>query len=261
MRGKHSRRWVWLVWLLVPVLLAGCSRRGGSDRDGVSFDRSAPTRPSDGADGPGIGDLPVPGNELGGGGANGGDRGSSSGGGGRAEPEPQPEPTDPREEAFRAVVRGTCLPVYRNGNNWNVPVPPDAVSCRSNRAGLFQVTRTATGSATCPTGVGRDKWSYYSTITGNTTTLCLNRVWVKNFCVLAQQSGDNITSIGSSTAADCYATRVPVPYNQLLVVAAVYRAPAGANASHCRRSAQDPLRYWTLLADGGNTLVCFRARS
>ncbi|SDD12953.1 hypothetical protein [Actinokineospora iranica] len=79
--------------------------------------------------------------------------------------------------------------MYRNGRDWNVSVPPDAVPCQAERA-----------------------------------------------------------------------TQVPVPYNQVLLVAAAYRAPAGADAAHCRTSAHDNRRYWSLLADDGNTLVCFTPR-
>ncbi|GAA3627194.1 hypothetical protein ACG5V6_03735 [Streptomyces chitinivorans] len=262
MKGGRPRGWGWLVWLLVPVVLAGCGRRGGNDHDDARLDPSvsASARPDDDGEGPDIGDLPVPDVEIGSGGAT-GDQGSGSGGAGDTETEPEPEPTDPTQEAFRAVVRGTCLPVYRDGDDWNTSVPPDAVSCRSERAGLFEVTRTVTGGASCPTGTGRDRWSHHSSVTGETTTLCLNRVWVKDYCVLAEQSGDTITSVGASTAVDCSATEVPVPYNQVLVVAAVYRAPAGAGASHCRTGAHDNRRYWSLLADGGATLVCFTSRS
>ncbi|MBP3076680.1 hypothetical protein WP39_04235 [Streptomyces sp. 604F] len=110
------------------------------------------------------------------------------------------------------------------------------------------MTRTATTSVGCPSGTGRARWSYRSAVTGGTTTLCLNRVWVRDYCVLAEQSGDTLSSIGALTAAGCDDTRVPRPYNQ--------GAP-----HHCRRGAQDNRRYWSLLADAGATLVCFRARS
>lgn len=262
MRGTHPRGRGWqvcLVWLLVIAVLAGCGRRGAAGGG----------RPSASPDRPGI-DVPVPDIDIGGGGGTTGSQGDAGGGtgatgsqgdggtaGGAEERETEPEPTDATEDAFRAVRRGTCLPVYRDGREWNVSVPPSAVSCQSERAGLFHVTRTANSAVTCPSGVGRDTWRYRSSVTGGTTTLCLNRVWVKNYCVLAEQTGDDITSIGSTTAADCQATRVPVPYNQALVVAGVYRAPSDANASHCRTSAQDSRRYWSLLADGGDTLVCF----
>lgn len=138
------------------------------------------------------------------------------------------------------------------------PAPePEHEPTDRDTAGLFQVTYTSSDSAACPTGAGADKWSYYSTVTGNTTTLCLNRIRVRNYCVLAQQSGDVMSSIAASTAVDCRATRVPAPYNQDLIIAGVYQAPPGANVAHRRTSARDYPRYWSLLADGGNTLVCF----
>ncbi|MFC9270260.1 hypothetical protein ACFTXJ_21085 [Streptomyces zhihengii] len=274
MRSRRRGVWVCLVWLLVPVLLVGCGRRGGHDPSSDpgargSADRGSSARPSDGpgdaGDGPGPGDVPLPGIEIGGSGGGGSDGGGSdggeTGGGGDGAEQPPPEPGDATEAAFRAVVQGTCLPVHRDGAEWNVPVPPSAVSCRSERAGLFQVTRTAHGAVSCPSGTGRDTWSHRSAVSGETTTLCLNRVWVRNYCVLAEQSGDTVTSIGASTAAGCDDTRVPVPYNQVMVVDAVYRAPAGATADHCRTGSGDNRRYWSLIADDGATLVCFRARS
>lgn len=264
MRSTCLGGWTWLVWpLLVVVALAGCSRKG--DRDDTSSHNSASASPSDNADeGPGIEVAPE--FDLDDGDADSGSENQDNDAGGGEEPEPpqtteQPEPTDSTEEVFRAVVPGTCLPVYRDGSDWNVSVPPDPVSCRSDRAGLFEVTYVDTGSTTCPTGVGLDGWSYYSTVTGDTTTLCLDRVWVRYYCVLAESSGDGIASIGHTTAVDCGATNVPVPYDAILVVAAVYRAPPGANASNCRTHAQDASRYWSLLAHSGKTLVCFTERS
>ncbi|MES9501562.1 hypothetical protein ABWI13_15905 [Streptomyces koyangensis] len=263
MRVRGVRVRVVVVLLLVPLLLVGCGRRGGGDhgRDTAGSGRAPAARESGDArdDGPGLGDLPVPDIEIGGSG--GGEAATPTQAPRTQAPRPRPTPTDAKERAFRAVARGTCLPVHRNGAEWNVSAPPDAVSCRSARAGLFEVTRTATRSVSCPSGTGQARWSYRSAVTGGTTTLCLNRVWVRDYCVLAEQSGDTISSIGSLTAASCDDTRVPRPYNQVVVVDAVYRAPAGAGADHCRRSAQDNRRYWSLLADDGATLVCFRARS
>lgn len=285
MRNSRLRGWVWVVWLLVPVLLVGC-RRGGGARHHGSSDNSVSSGRSGGSDGPGIGDIPVPdfdssdggygdyGSDSGGSGSGGSGSGgsgssgssssgsSSSGSGGSTEtdPVPEPDPTDPTEEAFQAVSQGSCLPIYRDGRDWNVSEPPAAVSCGSDRGGLFQVTRTLTDSTSCPSGSGRDMWTYYSSVTGTTTTLCLNRVWVKNYCVLAEQSGNDITSIGSTTAVDCDATRVPVPYDQVLVVAGVYQVPAsGADTSNCPTGPGDNRRYWSIYTDDGETLVCFTA--
>ncbi|UGQ13274.1 hypothetical protein LO772_06555 [Yinghuangia sp. ASG 101] len=267
MRGRRLRGWAWLVWLLVPVLLVGCNRRGGGSHHNGSSDHSVSSGRSGGADGPDIGDLPLPefgSSDGGSGGSSGGTAGSGSTSGGSAytpdapTPTPTPEPTDPTEEAFLAVDTGSCLPVYRDGSDWNVPVPPNAVSCTSDRGGLFQVTSRSTERSSCPTGTGRDSWSHYSSITGNTTTLCLNRVWVKNYCVLAEGSANGVSSIGSTTAVDCYAARVPVPYNQILVIAGAYSVPAsGADTSNCPTGPRDNHRYWSLYADDGKTLVCF----
>ncbi len=278
-KNSRLRGWVWLVWLLVPVLLlVGCRRGGGSRPHGGSGDSVTSGRTGGG--GPGIGDLPVPdfGSSSGGYDSTSGGSGSSSGGissggsssgsgssggsssGGSAGTggAPTPEPTDPTEEELRAMSKGTCLPIHRDGKQWNFTVLPDPVSCRSDRAGLFQVTNILTSSTSCPNGVGQDSWSYHSSRTGNTTTLCFNRVWVKNYCVLAEGSRSGVSSIGSTTAVDCYATRVPVPYNQILAVAGVYSVPAsGADTSNCRTGRNDNRTYWSLFADNGATLVCF----
>ncbi|WP_306673375.1 hypothetical protein, partial [Streptomyces sp. UH6] len=263
--GKRTARWSWVVWLLLPTLfLVGCGRRGGgNDRGG-------------GLEIPGIGiEITSGGSSSGGGGSGGDTSGGGSGGGdasggtvggsggdpGDATRAPAAERTDPAQEAFRAVDTGSCLPVHRNGEEWSADVPPSSVSCHTERADLFYVTAVHPTSTSCPTGVGRTAWSHRSSVTGETTTLCLNRVWVKNYCVLAQQEGDAITSIGDTSAVDCDATQVPVPYNQVLVVDAAYKAPAGADADNCVTGANDRRRYWSLIADGGDTLVCFRGRS
>ncbi|EHR62312.1 hypothetical protein [Saccharomonospora cyanea] len=45
-------------------------------------------------------------------------------------------------------------------------------------------------------------------------------------------------------------------YDYVLVVAAVYRAPANAMAAHCREGPYDSRTYWSLLVDEDVTLVC-----
>ncbi len=168
-------------------------------------------------------------------------------------------PPDPTEVAFRSVTVGSCLPVYMtgHGNEWSHSAPPDPVSCSASYAGLFQVTRVGSSSAQCGTGTGHTSWSYDGG-SGERTTLCLERVWVPRFCVLAQGDGaGGVASIGTTTAVDCDADRIPVDYDYVLVVAAVYRAPANATADHCRESPYDSRQYWSLLVDEDATLVCF----
>ncbi|MEU1574860.1 hypothetical protein ABZ519_27615 [Streptomyces collinus] len=57
------------------------------------------------------------------------------------------------------------------------------------------------------------------------------------------------------TAVACRREPVPVPYNQIMHITGVYRAPAGADANNCR-AAGDQTRYWAALVDDGATLLC-----
>ncbi|MEU9568804.1 hypothetical protein AB0D62_02735 [Streptomyces massasporeus] len=175
--------------------------------------------------------------------------------------EPDPEPStpapDPTEEAFEAISVGDCLAVHDTGRggttsvDWSVGAPPDPVSCAGEQA---QVQVTAINTA-CPTSYGKSYWSYRSTTTGDTTKLCLTRVYHANYCILGRQSGDSI-SLALMTAVACRREPVPAPYNQIMHITGVYRAPAGANANNCRRAAGDPTRYWAALVDDGATLLC-----
>ncbi|WP_158710963.1 hypothetical protein [Streptomyces albus] len=174
------------------------------------------------------------------------------------EPDPEPPaPTpDPTEEAFQAISAGDCLAVYDTGRggksiDWSADVPPDPVSCAGEQA---QVQVTATDTA-CPTGDGRSYWSHRSATTGDTTKLCLSRIYHATYCMLGRQSGDAI-SLGLMTAVDCRREPVPAPYNQIMHITGVYRAPAGANADNCRRAAGDRTRYWAYLVDGDSKLLC-----
>ncbi|GAA2974672.1 hypothetical protein [Actinokineospora diospyrosa] len=233
-----------LLWLLLPLLLVSCARRGHTDHHDSSTPHRSASHPSAEVDGGAAVELPVPEIDLGAPAA--------------VPTTTPPKPTDTTEEELQAIPAGTCLPLYRDGREWSVSTLPAAISCESDRAGVFLVTQT--GATSCPNGVGQDVWSYYSRITGNTTTLCLNRVWTKNYCVLAEQVGDTVKAIGSSTAVDCRATTAPNPYNQVLIISGAYKAPAGANPRHCMLNARDTRPYWTLLANDGNTLVCFTTR-
>jgi serine/threonine protein kinase len=166
---------------------------------------------------------------------------------------------DPTEDAFKAVTAGDCLPVYDTGRggstvDWSTDVPPQPVSCGSTQwAGLLRVTSTT--SSVCPSGEGQTWWSYTSASSGDSTKLCLSRIYIKHYCLLGQQSG-NSTSIGELTAVDCHATSVPAPYNQVMWISGVYQAPPGANADNCVQSQSDHTRYWAWLVDGGQALLC-----
>ncbi|MFE9724147.1 hypothetical protein ACFYQ5_11285 [Streptomyces sp. NPDC005794] len=171
-------------------------------------------------------------------------------------PEPTTPTPDPTEEAFKAISAGDCLAVYDTGRggttsiDWSVDVPPGPVSCAGEQA-LVRVTATDTA---CPTSYGKSYWSYRSA-TGNTTKLCLTRIHHAAYCMLGQQSGDSI-SLGVMTAVACRREPVPAPYNQIMHITGVYRAPAGANANNCLWAAGDQTRYWAWLVDDGATLLC-----
>ncbi|MEU4179240.1 hypothetical protein [Streptomyces sp. NPDC026589] len=190
-------------------------------------------------------------------GGDGGDSGSGedSGSGGDSAVE-QPPVSDPTTEAFRRVRVGSCLPIHRTGpgSAWNVDVPPEAVSCGSTRAGLFRVTRTGGSDVSCEMGKGRTSWSYHSR-TG-AAKLCLERVWVERYCILGNNTSDGM-SLGTTTAVDCRAKRVPKPYDHVLVVSGVYRAPSDAGSKYCREGSSDRRTYWSLVVANRTILVCF----
>lgn len=259
---------VWLVWLLVPVILAvaGCGasgrRGGGPDADSERPPASSGAGDGDEEAGGGAGvELGV---DVSIGGGSGSDGGSGSGGdggsgdsGGSAAVE-QPPASDPTTEAFRRVQVGSCLPIHRtgSGDDWNVGVPPAAVSCGTQRAGLFRVTRTGGDSVNCEAGAGSASWVSPRSGATEAVKLCLERIWVKQYCILAEDNGGSM-SLGSTTAVDCGATSVPRPYSHVLAISGVYRAPADADSAHCREGAADPRTYWSLVVTGRTILVCF----
>ncbi|MER5732256.1 serine/threonine-protein kinase [Streptomyces sp. NPDC002138] len=169
-------------------------------------------------------------------------------------PEPTPPPTpsatrNSREEAFRAVRAGTCLPWYDTGHpdKWNVNTPPAPVGCDTERA---QVRVGSVVPGDCPSGKGRTNWRY------GTTNLCLTRVFHVGYCVLAAKgTGDHLT-LGMFTAVDCGATRVPVAYDYVMVVTGVYRAPASPSPANCRRGQTDSTFYWMWTLIDDSVMVC-----
>ncbi|MDI2032299.1 hypothetical protein QFW96_27015 [Saccharopolyspora sp. TS4A08] len=161
--------------------------------------------------------------------------------------------TDSTEEAFEDVEEGSCLPVYQDGEGeWNTSTPPDAVPCNDKTAGVFKVISTSLDSSECTSGSSDYvPWSYTGD-SGYTTTLCLDRVWVPRYCVLAETTPDGGVQIGTTTAVDCDETELPGHYNTVLVVSSVKNDP---NAS-CASSSSDTTRYFSLPADEGASLVC-----
>ncbi|MEU4031215.1 hypothetical protein [Streptomyces anulatus] len=263
---------MWLVGLLVPVLLAvaGCGasgrRGGGPDADSDRPPASSGARDGDesGDSGGGAGvefgvDVSIGGGSgSDGGSGSGGDGGSGDGGSGGGAAKQPPPASDPTTEAFRRVQVGSCLPIHQTGSggDWNVGVPPAAVSCGTRRAGLFRVTRTGGDSVNCEAGAGSASWTSPRSGASEAVKLCLERVWVKQYCILAEDNGGSM-SLGSTTAVDCGATSFPLPYDRVLAISGVYRAPADANSAHCREGATDPRTYWSLVVTGRTILVCF----
>ncbi|MEW1868021.1 hypothetical protein AB0420_07515 [Streptomyces caelestis] len=183
--------------------------------------------------------------------------GTGEGSAGESGPEASTPAPDPTGEAFEALSVGDCLAVHDTGRggttsiDWSVGAPPDPVSCAGEQAQV-QVTAVNTD---CPTGYGKSYWSHRSATSGDTTKLCLTRVYHADYCILGRQSGDSI-SLALMSAVACRREPVPVPYNQIMHITGVYRAPAGADANNCRRVAGDPTRYWAALVDDGATLLC-----
>uniref|UniRef100_UPI003F492F13 hypothetical protein n=1 Tax=Nonomuraea bangladeshensis TaxID=404385 RepID=UPI003F492F13 len=256
-----------LIWLLIPVMLVGCDRKNrdtASHQPSTSHDKiTSSAEPSGRSDGdePGITiEVPI---EVGGDSDNNkqdsGSGNSKQDSGSEQNPKAEEPEPDRTEDAFRSVSAGDCLPVYRTGygDDWSQSKPPESVSCRGNYAGLFYVTRTGGSGLICPNGRAEDSWRYYSAISKQTTTLCLRRIWVKNYCVLAIDSGDQSLSVGLSTAVGCNADRVPKPYNRIVVVSDVYRAPPDAHVGYCKKNQYDNRMYWMVLVSGGEDMVCF----
>ncbi|UGY92456.1 LppU/SCO3897 family protein [Streptomyces gobiensis] len=192
------------------------------------------------------------------------DSGYSSGG---SYDTPTPEPTtatpDPTATAFKAVSAGDCLTVYDTGYGgstaqWSTDVPPAPISCRSEKA-LVQVTKVTTYSSSCSSGTGKSYWSYRSTTDGETTVLCLTRIYHKNYCLLGKQTGTGSNariSLGPMTAVNCTDKKVPTAYNQIMHITGVYQAPANASARNCARVQGDQTTYWAWTVNDGKTLLC-----
>lgn len=156
-----------------------------------------------------------------------------------------------------AVSVGDCLPVYDTGRgvsgvDWSVDVPPEPVSCDSESA-LIRVTDITDGI--CPSDAGEASWTYRSADSGETTKLCVTRIFHKYHCVLGRQVGDT-TRLGSMTAVDCRAERIPAKYNRIIHILGVYQAPPAASARNCAQGAHDQTRYLIWLVDDDKTLLC-----
>ncbi|MDI3409069.1 hypothetical protein [Streptomyces cavernicola] len=165
---------------------------------------------------------------------------------------------DPTESAFKDVTSGDCLPVWDTGHGgtstveWSSEQPPDPVSCKSEDA-LVQVTGTTGG---CDSGTNEATWTYSSPTSGETTQLCLSRIYHKGGCFLANQENGKIVGMGPMTAVDCTAKKVPSAYNQIMHITGVYNTSKGTDPSLCRRVQNDQTTYWSWTVDDGDTLLC-----
>ncbi|MFM9372154.1 hypothetical protein [Streptomyces sp. Da 82-17] len=188
------------------------------------------------------------------------DYGSSGSGGVDSQPgaDATTATPDPTESAFKDVTTGDCLPLWDTGHGgtstveWSSEQPPDPVSCKSEDA-LVQVTGV-TGS--CDSGTNDATWTYSSPTSGETTQLCLRRIYHKGGCFLANQENNKIVDMGPMTAVDCTAKKVPSAYNQIMHITGVYNTSKGTDASLCRRVQNDQTTYWSWTVDDGETLLC-----
>ena len=196
------------------------------------------------------------------GGSTGGDDGTS---GDDAEGAFTPSPTpDPTASAFDAIRAGDCLALWDTGYggdtiDWSSDVPPDPLPSCEDKDAMVRVTAVGDSVADCATGTGRSYWAYLSPSDHRNRVLCLSRVYRTYYCLLGIQKGEGANariSIGPMTAVDCEAERVPLPYNQIMHITGVYRAPPGASADNCVQGPGDTRYYWAWKVDGGETLLC-----
>ncbi|MFJ8675404.1 protein kinase [Streptomyces sp. NPDC093589] len=179
------------------------------------------------------------------------------------EPDPEPETSspepDPTEDAFKAVSSGDCLDVVDTGYgglssyDWSEE-EPNTTSCGNGT----RVTVTGT-TGDCASGVGKARWSYSSTSSGERTVLCLSGRYRQGDCLLAKHEGDTVSSIAMLSSPNCTDRRVPAAYNEILVVTDVYRATAGAGTEVCRHGQYDRNTYWSTKVDADATLLCLKA--
>ncbi|GAA1355772.1 LppU/SCO3897 family protein [Streptomyces beijiangensis] len=167
---------------------------------------------------------------------------------------------DPTSDAFKAVKAGKCLPVWDTGYGsgtveWSSDTPPAPTSdCDTGKALVF-VTEVTSSSSSCPTGTDKSSWSYQSASSGESTTLCLTRIYHKNYCVLGKQTGDKI-SLGPMTAVNCTDKKVPIAYNQIMHITGVYKHSGAITAGICSRSGGDQTRYWVWKIRDGTAVLC-----
>lgn len=183
---------------------------------------------------------------------------SSSGDSDDYEPEPEPEPEpDPTEDAFRAVSVGDCLDVFDTGYggekqyDWSEE-EPDTAPCGDSR---IRVYRTGDN---CESAQDQATWSYYSSSTGERTSLCLEGQYHNGDCLLADNDGGS-ASVALLSSVNCTDRKVPRAYNDIFVITAVYRATAGTTTEDCRAGQYDRNTYWSQKVDGGATMLCLRA--
>ncbi|WP_158676904.1 ICP22 family protein [Wenjunlia vitaminophila] len=261
---SHGKLWIWLGGIASVIAILGWFGVSNPQELEALLDDSSPSvsapAPHESYEAPHGSDEPETEEADTGGPGSGVDRGDRREESPDSGPSPTPEDPaeeDPAEVAFKAVSVGDCLGVYDTGSGgtrieWSADVPPSPVPCDSGE-GLLRVTSTA--DDTCPSGPGKASWAYTSAVSGETTTLCVTRVYRKYYCMLGEQVGDT-TRLGSMTAVDCEARQVPAPYNRIVHILGVYQAPPGANAGNCVEGAYDQRQYLAWLVDDGRTLLC-----
>ncbi|MFC8623007.1 hypothetical protein [Streptomyces anulatus] len=89
------------------------------------------------------------------------------------------------------------------------------------------------------------------------TKLCLERVRAERNCILGNNTSDGMSLGTTTTAVDCRVKRVPEPYDHVLVVSGVYRAPSDAGSKYCGEGSSDRRTYWSLVVANRTVLVCF----
>ncbi|MDI2124836.1 serine/threonine-protein kinase [Yinghuangia seranimata] len=163
-------------------------------------------------------------------GGSGSSGGSSSTSGGGAAPRTTPARTQSSEDkAFAAISAGDCLDAYSDGyGKWSSSVPND-VSCGGANAYL-RVSSVRSSSGACAAGAGQSVWWHVNDDI-STTALCVERQFRSGQCFLAEKSGDTVGSANLMTVWNCSADKVPVAFDYIMQITAVYAA--GTTTSSC----------------------------